>query len=405
MAELKWEKYKLKYLFNIKNGGTPKSSEPTYWEPEEVVWITPEDLSKGKSYIDNSIRRISYTGLKNSSANIIKPGSIVLSTRAPIGNIKIVKTPYATNQGCKSLEKNDKTDIRFFYYYLSINKDYLNQLGRGTTFLELSNEALKNVELAVPKMQEQKNISDYLDKKTSQIDSLISEKESLIELLEEKRQAVITETVTKGLDPDVKMKDSGIEWIGEVPEHWELVKLKRFISVMNGKEIDVEKEIGDLDAIDVFGSGGVFKKTDKFIFEGESVLFGRKGTIGKPIYVNQAFWTVDTMYYTKFYEDAFPKWFYYLLSVFPWGIHTTNTALPSLVGTDLENNLCAIPSYNEQLDIARYLDKKTFQINDAIFNIKEQISKLKEYRESLIYEAVTGKIDVRDYVTETEKVN
>src|SRR5699024_1868802 len=210
----------------IKNGGTPKSSEPTYWEPQEVVWITPEDLSKGNSIINNSIRKISYEGLKNSSANLIRSGSIVMSTRAPIGNIKISDVEFSTNQGCKSLERNNKTDIRFFYYYFSINKEYLNQLGRGTTFLELSNEALKNIELRVPSLLEQQSISDFLDEKTSQIDALISDKERLIELLEEKRQAVITETVTKGLDPNVKMKDSGIEWIGEVPEHWNTTKIK-----------------------------------------------------------------------------------------------------------------------------------------------------------------------------------
>lgn len=122
-----WQRKKIKHLFKIKNGGTPKSSEPTYWEPQEVVWITPEDLSKGNSIINNSIRKISYEGLKNSSANLIRSGSIVMSTRAPIGNIKISDVEFTTNQGCKSLERNNKTDIRFFYYYFSINKEYLNQ--------------------------------------------------------------------------------------------------------------------------------------------------------------------------------------------------------------------------------------------------------------------------------------
>src|SRR5699024_8197653 len=103
-------------------------------------------------------------------------------------------------------------------------------------------------------------------------------------------------------------KDSGVEWIGEIPDGWEVIKLKRFIKVMNGKEIKKEVAFDDVNSIDVYGSGGVFKKTDEFIYDRESVLFGRKGTIGKPIYVNQSFWTVDTMYYTKFLKNTLPKW-------------------------------------------------------------------------------------------------
>src|SRR5699024_12369944 len=116
----KWINTKLKYILKIKNGGTRKSSVDNYWTPEEIVWITPEDLSLGENEINTSKRKISEDGINNSSENLVKSNSIVLSTRAPIGNIKIVTTPYATNQDCKSIENNNKIDIVYFYYYVSI---------------------------------------------------------------------------------------------------------------------------------------------------------------------------------------------------------------------------------------------------------------------------------------------
>src|SRR5699024_2846064 len=121
----KWINTKLKYILKIKNGGTPKRSVDNYWTQEEIVWITPEDLSLGENEINTSKRTISEDGLNNSSANLVKSTTLVLSTRAPIANIKIVSPPRATNQGCNSLENHNNIDIRYFYYYFSIKKEYL----------------------------------------------------------------------------------------------------------------------------------------------------------------------------------------------------------------------------------------------------------------------------------------
>ena len=127
-----------------------------------------------------------------------------------------------------------------------------------------------------------------------------------------------------------KMKDSGIEWIGEIPEEWEIVQLKRFATVNNGREIENEVHASEY-ATPVFGSGGVFKYTDSYMYDGEAVMFGRKGTLGKPIYVNKRFWTVDTMYYLTYNQSLVAKYNYYQLLVFNWESHITQTALPSIV--------------------------------------------------------------------------
>src|SRR5699024_9713078 len=224
----KWEEVKIKQLYNLTNGGTPKSDEPTYWEPKEIEWVTPEDLSTPGKKVNTVKRKISKRGLANSSATLINGNSVAISTRAPIGNPKLILFQYSTNQGCKSMSPKQKSNSSpdYLYYFLSANEGELKNLGRGTTFLELSNFALRNFKILNPSIEEQNCIVKFLDVKTSEIDTLIEDKEKLIALLEEKRQAIITEAVTKGLNPDVKMKDSGVEWIGEIPENWELVRNK-----------------------------------------------------------------------------------------------------------------------------------------------------------------------------------
>ncbi len=406
-----WDVLKLKYFFDI------VYRYPTYYGityVNEGIREIRGEMLKGNGSID--IKNVPSRFISEKTSNKfpltkLKIGDIVMSVRGTLGKIGLVNSEIEGSNITANLLRLSPDINKVDSNYLSLimeNQKFIDELDNQsdkTTIKTITVPRLLNIFGPLPTISEQRILSKYTLNKRREIDSLISDKERLIELLEEKRQAVITETVTKGLDPDVKMKDSGVEWIGEIPEHWEMAKLKRFIIVMNGKEIEVEKELTDLDAVDVFGSGGVFKKTDKPIFKGESVLFGRKGTIGKPIYVDQSFWTVDTMYYTKFHEKAFPKWFYYLFYIFPWAVYTTNTALPSLVGTDIENDLCAIPNYDEQREIASYLDEQTSQLDDVILGIRKQISKLKEYRESLIYEAVTGKIYVRDYASEMEEVN
>jgi type I restriction enzyme S subunit len=151
---------------------------------------------------------------------------VILSTRAPIGSLGIADQPLCTNQGCKSLVPNENQHSPFLAYVLDIATDELNVRGRGTTFLELSSDALSAFEVPFPSAVEQSSIANFLDRETAKIDALVADYRTLIELLQEKRQAVISHAVTKGLDPTVPMKDSGVEWLGEVPEHWDIMRLK-----------------------------------------------------------------------------------------------------------------------------------------------------------------------------------
>ncbi|MFB5544463.1 restriction endonuclease subunit S [Bacillus cereus] len=390
-----WKTTKIKWLTSVKRGASPRPiDDPKYFDENgKYAWVRIADVSKAKMYLEITTQKMSDLG---SSLSVKRePGDIFLSIAGTVGKPCITNIKCCIHDGFVYFP-NYKGDARFLYYIFESGEPYKG-LGKMGTQLNLNTDTVGSVVIPNIDLELQRVISDYLDYKTQEIDSLITDKEQLISLLKEKRQSMITKAVTKGLNPNVKMKDSGVEWIGEIPEHWEVKKFKRCFKVVNGKEINVELDVEDQNGIDVFGSGGKFKKTNESLYSGESVLFGRKGTIGKPLYVSGEFWVVDTMYFTKFYQDYYPKWFYYVLKIYPWHLIMTQTALPSIVGSDIENDRWCIPTYKEQKEISFYLDAVSENIDNLISDINNQIKNLKDYRQSLIYEAVTGKIDVRDF--------
>ena len=414
-----WGVKPLKRVFKIINGGTPSSSEESYWNGE-IVWVTPNDLSKlTEACIVDSERKITQDGLHNCSARIVPKGSIVISTRAPIGYVAIAGVPLCTNQGCKSLVAINKVNPKYFYYWMHSISFYLNVLGQGTTFIELSNSSLSMVELLTPSINEQKAIANFLDQKTAEIDGLIADKEKLIELLQEKRQAIITEAVTKGLNPNVRMKDSGIEWIGEIPEHWEVKRIK-YLATVNPSKSEVrhlppEQEVTFIPMEKIVATGKVdysITNTVENLIDGYTYF--RDGDIimakvtpcfenGNIAIVNGllngiGFGTTE-LHVLRCNNKCYNKFlFYYLQSdVFKSKGISEMYGVAGLkrIPTDFVLNYkLGIPDYQEQKQITLYLDTIVDKINTLISDIQTQIDKLKEYRQSIISEAVTGKIKI-----------
>ncbi len=220
-----WEINQLKHAYSVIGGATPSSGVPEFWDGD-IAWVTPADLSRLKSFeIVSSLRTITAAGMTSCGTNLLPVGSIVLSTRAPIGSLGIAGVELCTNQGCKGLVPKSEQCSLFGAYLLAVMGGELNIQGRGTTFLELSGEALGAVKIPLPPESEQACIAAFSDRETAKIDALVAEQQNLIALLKEKRQALISHAVTKGLDPDVPMKDSGVAWLGEVPAHWEIWKI------------------------------------------------------------------------------------------------------------------------------------------------------------------------------------
>lgn len=222
-----WDLARLKRAFTMLNGSTPKSGEPSFWDGD-IWWATPDDLGQLEGDTLSQTRRtITLEGYESCGTCIAPKGSLVLSTRAPIGHLAIAGVPLCTNQGCRCLVFRKNDNRRFHYYLLITAKQELESWGQGSTFKELSRDKLGSVILPSLPLAEQHSIASFLDRKTAKINALIAKKECLIELLKERRTALISHAVTKGLDPTVPMKDSGIDWLGEIPEHWEVVPPKR----------------------------------------------------------------------------------------------------------------------------------------------------------------------------------
>ena len=189
-----------------------------------------------------------------------------------------------------------------------------------------------------------------------------------------------------------KMKDSGIEWIGEIPEGWEVVQLKRFAEVHNGREIDVEVDSTDSSAVGVYGSGGVFKYTNRAQYSGKAVLFGRKGTLGKPLYVEGQLWAVDTMYFLTYSNRLLEKFSYYQFLAFNWAPYITHTAIPSVVASEIVACYFPIPPLEEQAKIADYLDNGCASLDTILDKTRSSIEEYKKLKQAVITQAVATQL-------------
>lgn len=190
-----WTVSKVKQFYEVVSGGTPKSNNISYWNGD-IVWITPSDYQEDDVYVAKSNRTISMEGVQNSSAEIVPRNSIIVSNRAPIGKIVLTDIELSTNQGCKAMVNKKNINNKFIYYFMYIMQEVLEEFGHGTTFRELSTEALKNFKFPVPFIEEQRQIVSYLDEQTSRIDKLIADKTTVIKELESYKKSLIYEYVT-----------------------------------------------------------------------------------------------------------------------------------------------------------------------------------------------------------------
>lgn len=269
---------------------------------------------------------------------------------------------------------------------------YRNGKGIVADLWSTNSSDFRNIKIIAPTANEQAVIVRFLNLETAKIDNLIAKQTKLIELLKEKRQAVISNAVTGGLNPSAPMKDSGVDWLGEVPGSWRIGRIKHLLNIQNGSD---HKAIETDAGVPVFGSGGQFAFASRSMFDGESVLLGRKGTVDKPMYLNQSFWAVDTVYWSKIKANTDGRFAYYLATTIPFGYYSTNTALPSMTKTDLGNHVIAIPPIDEQYSIAKHLDDQTNKFDSLTSKAKNAIDLLIERRSAIISAAVTGQIDVR----------
>ncbi len=415
-----WEVKQVKRIFIVTNGSTPNTSIVDFWDGD-IVWITPEDLGQLQSNtIYGSARRITRDGYQSCGTILVPPGSLVLSTRAPIGHMAIAGVELCTNQGCRCLVFRRNGNSRFFYYQFLPVRPELESYGRGSTFKELGKSELEAVRIVCPPLPEQQAIITFLDHQTSHLDALIAKNQRLIELLQEKRAALISQAVTKGLNPDVPKKDLGLAWLGKVPSHWDVDLVKRHFQIDLGKMLDSSKQPEDgelkpyLRAANIYWDGVWLDDVNEMKFtkpqlkryrlqKGDLLVTEGGVTVGRSV-----IWQgeLDECYYQNSINRARPNskvptkfLYYWLYSLKLDGfidIVAEKATFGHLTKDKLEVLPMTVPPESEAINIIEFLDKKLEQIWSIEAKINSAIEKLREYRTALISAAVTGKIDVRN---------
>jgi type I restriction enzyme S subunit len=297
--------------------------------------------------------------------------------------------------------RREKFMAKYIWYFTQSNS-YWSSIKVDTiqaTIQNFSAEKYANIAVSIPDITEQKSIINFLDRETSKLDDLVSKKQRLVSLLQEKRQALISSAVTKGLNPDVKMKDSGIKWLGEVPEHWDILKLKTIVHLKSGSTINYT-DIDDDSEYPVYGGNGLRGFSKSYTHNGEFILIGRQGAhCGNIHLVRGSFWASEHAVVATLVNNVNISWLEKLLVTMDLNQYSESAAQPGISVEKIKNLYICIPTQEEQIQIADFLDNKLSKIQQLIETIQVQIIKIQEYRQTLITAAVTGQIDVREEAT------
>lgn len=334
----------------------------------------------------------------------LREGDIVMNEGGDIGKVALWHDTgydcYIQNSINKITSSNGVIPAFLTYYLYSVSMSgYFWSIVSQISIAHLTKEKLANTPIILPPLSEQRTIASYLDHKVRLIDALISEKEKMVEDLKAYRSSLITETVTKGLNKKVEMKDSGVEWIGKIPQNWKLLKLKRIVNLKSGTSLTSDR-ILDEGKYQVFGGNGPRGYIDDYTNEGNFVLIGRQGALcGNINYANGKFWATEHAIICYPLKEIDTIWLGETLRAMNLNQYSISAAQPGLAVERINELLIATPSISEQKEISSYLKLKITQIESAISEQEHQLSDLKSYKSSLITEAVTGKIDLRDWQT------
>lgn len=379
-----WHLYSLKYYLSLQKGRKPKD----FVDEGDLPYVTMD-------YIRS---RDNKTCLYPSSTEGLIPISnddiLVLWDGANAGEIVKAKKGFLSST-MAVLDFDKKIGLRqYLFYLLKQMEPIFKTFANGTTIPHFDSSVLLEYKYPLPPLSEQQAIVEFLDKKTRQIDQSIALLETQKTDLQAYRQALITETVTKGLNPNAPMKDSGIQWIGEIPETWKVDKLKLLFILHRGYDLANSNFIDG--GVPVYGSGGFMGYHNEIKVLAPNIVIGRSGSVGKLHYITEDFWAHNTGIYISDTKENNVKYLYYILSSFDVSALATKTAVPTLDRKKIQEKVFPYTTnIIEQQAIVEYLDKKTSDIDTAIQKINTQIADLQAYRTALISEAVTGKIDVK----------
>ena len=410
-----WEVCKIKRLSVVKRGASPRPIEnPIYFDDNgQYAWVRISDVTDSKKYLYSTTQKLSKLGASLSVK--MHSGEIFLSIAGTVGKPIITKIDCCIHDGFVWFP-NLKLEPEFLYYVFMSGRPYLG-LGKLGTQLNLNTETVGYISIPIPEGKEIIEIVSYLDSRCGEVDKVISTQEKRIALLQELKQSIITHAVTKGLNPDVKMKDSGIEWIGEVPEHWEICKIKH-IGKIHGRvgyrgytTADLVQEgegaltIGgkhiskctlDLSDAEYISWSKYYESPEIMVTKGD-ILIAQRGSLGKSALIKEDIGeaTINPSLVLLNSIKFNPTFLHYILLsdsvITTICLLNTSTAVPMITQNQIANIMIPKCHLTEQQEIASYLDKRCAQIDASISKAQREIELLQEYKQSLITEVVTGK--------------
>lgn len=416
-----WKVVSLRHLISsVKNGSTATQTEQS---ATSVPVSRIETISTGHINMDK-------TGFvdPNSISESFKldAGDLLLShinSLSMVGNVAQVQPNDFLFHGMNLLRIIPKESISSKYLFWQLKSDYSRKLIESVAKpainqASVSTESLKALQMLLPSIEEQQKIANFLDHETAKIDTLIAKQEKLIELLKEKRQAVISHAVTKGLNPDAPMKDSGVEWLGEVPEHWDMKRLKYIGEARNGLTYSPDDVVTQEEGILVLRSSNIQDARLSFsdnvyvnmdiptrirTKENDLLICSRNGSrqlIGKNALITKEAADMAFGAFMVVFRSKINPYLYWVLNspLFDYqsGSFLTSTINQLTIG-NLENMEIPLPPECEQEEIKNYLIKKSDYFDDLTSKALHKVNLLKERKTALISAAVTGKIDVRDW--------
>ena len=420
-----WEKKRLRFVCEFRNGYTPSKANQDFWTDGTIPWYRMEDIRDSGRFLNEAKQYVTEEAVKGQG--LFEAGSFILATTATIGEHAMLIVDSLANQQFTNL-KIRKSLVhschkKFFFYYLFLIDEFCKSSTRTATFPAMNMEDLRNFDVAIPPLVEQKAIAAYLDRKCESIDKAIATQERRIALLSELKQSIITEAVTRGLNPDALLKDSGIDWIGPIPERWEVMPLKYTANKVGCCFIDgdwIESDVITEDGIRYITTGNVgvleykeqgvgYISEETFhelgcteVFSGDILISRLNEPIGRacilPDLNSRVITSVDNVIFrpdTELYDKSYLV--YYLNNsrfTEHANLEARGATMHRMSRTMLGHQHIVVPPITEQRAISDYLEKKCSRIDSAIAKTKREIELLREFKQSVITEAVTGKIKV-----------
>jgi type I restriction enzyme S subunit len=416
---INWTASKIKWVASsVMTGNTPNED---CFEGGFVDWYTPSDF-EGDVDLRKASKRINLERLTKEVRFFPNNSILIVGIGATLGKVGLISKTSSSNQQINAIVPDRNVTPRFVAYALTIKTEIMRQLSNASTIGIMNQEKTKQIPISLPTTIEQKKIANFLDHETAKIDTLIEKQQQLIKLLKEKRQAVISDAVTKGLNPDAPMKDSGVEWLGEVPEHWGLVPLKYLCDFKGGGTPSKDNFSYWTDGIipwvspkdmktfwlsetqDKLTPLAVKESSTNFVDKDSLLIVVRSGILQRtiPIAINTVEVTLNQdMKALKFNQQMNVEYAAnYILGnteslLFEWS--KEGATVESIEYEYLANSVFPVPPICEQENINALLKQRVDTFQKLEDRAVKGIDLLKERRTALISAAVTGKVDVRDF--------